>query len=222
MKELQGPLLGRTNNLEYWKQAILRLADIQQHSVIHRKKLEELKCPVRPVTCVIQHHLENSLNELAINKDISREVYNTLINSNDYIINKLNFLESTNIPLSLEHGDFFGGNIIIQGGRPIIYDWSDCSLSHPFLSIVVFLEEVEQFFSKTTSLSLLDDYLTKWSEFDTKEELIKEYEIIKLIAPAYYLTVYQTFIFPSFNDNWDKQAIINGYVKSWIKALDIK
>nr|WP_246593732.1 phosphotransferase [Evansella tamaricis] len=133
-----------------------------------------------------------------------------------------NLLKSTNLPLSLEHGDFFGGNIIVQDRKPTIYDWSDCSLSHPFLSVVSILDEVEHFFSKETSLTLLEEYINKWSEFNTKEELIKEYELIKLAAPAFYLTVYQTYIFPSFKDNWDKQQIIDGYINKLIDAIKIE
>ncbi|MBU9711715.1 phosphotransferase [Evansella tamaricis] len=222
MKELQGPLLGRTNNLEYWKQSILRLADIQKHSIIQRNKLEELNCPIRPVSSIIQNYFEDSLNKLAIDNAIINESYNKLMNSIPTLMKMSNLLKSTNLPLSLEHGDFFGGNIIVQDRKPTIYDWSDCSLSHPFLSVVSILDEVEHFFSKETSLTLLEEYINKWSEFNTKEELIKEYELIKLAAPAFYLTVYQTYIFPSFKDNWDKQQIIDGYINKLIDAIKIE
>ncbi|MDE5413307.1 phosphotransferase [Alkalihalobacterium chitinilyticum] len=220
MKAIRGPLLGRTKKMEYWKQSILRLADIQKHSALHRNELEKLKCPIRPIPNILQDYLDGSLQQLANKNEISSETYNKLITSAPIILEKSRSLISTKVPLSLDHGDFFGGNIIVQNGKPIIYDWSDCSLSHPFLSIVVFLEEVEHLFSQKISLTLLDEYLNKWTVFNSKEKLVQEFELVKLIAPAYYLTVYQTFIFPSFHDNWDKQQIIDGYVNEWIKALD--
>ncbi|PSL43248.1 phosphotransferase family enzyme [Salsuginibacillus halophilus] len=222
MKELKGPLLGETTNMTYWKEAVLSLADIQKNSLEHIEQLKELKCPVRPVSNIIQDYSEGTLYKLYRSNYIQSEVYQKLIVTLPRLINKSELLKSTNVPLALEHGDFFGGNIIVQDGKSVIYDWSDCCLSHPFLSVVTFLEEVEQFFSKAAALALLDEYLEQWNMFASKEALAKEYELIKSIAPAYGLTVYQTFIFPNFNDNWDKQQIVDGYINSWVKALDME
>jgi hypothetical protein len=41
MEELHGTLLGRTNNLDNWKQSLLRLANIQKESILHRDKLKK-------------------------------------------------------------------------------------------------------------------------------------------------------------------------------------
>jgi aminoglycoside phosphotransferase (APT) family kinase protein len=120
----------------------------------------------------------------------------------------------------LEHGDFFGGNIIVQNGMPIIYDWSDCTLSHPFLSATVYLEEVEELFSYEFAESLLDDYVSEWTTFDSKDRLHEEYRLLQLIAPIFYLSVYQSFIFPAFKDNWDKRSIIEYYIEKWISTFE--
>lgn len=130
-------------------------------------------------------------------------------------------LEQSRIPLSLDHGDFFGGNIIIQEGVPIIYDWSDVTLSHPFLSATVFLEEVEQFFSSDSAQLLLKEYLSEWNEFEPIDRLMKEYDRIKWIAPIFHLTIYVTYIFPTFKDNWDKKQIIDGYIDKWVTNVNI-
>ncbi|GIN13250.1 hypothetical protein J26TS2_31170 [Shouchella clausii] len=81
---------------------------------------------------------------------------------------------------------------------------------------MVILKEVEQLFSEEVAQSLLNDYLEKWSCFDSKSHLIEEYNWMKAIAPVYYLTIYQTFIFPAFKDNWDKQQVIEGYIMEWL------
>ncbi|GEL78020.1 aminoglycoside phosphotransferase family protein [Tenuibacillus multivorans] len=216
MQELQGPLLGKTNDLHQWEQALIRLVDIQKKSTLHITNPSSMYCPTRPVTSTIQHHLETALYKLYQHKEISTHTYNVLLESVPNIFRKCDQLQHSNIPLALEHGDFFGGNIIIHQDGPVIYDWSDSTLSHPFLSVMVLLEEVEHLFSKEAAKRLLDEYLEYWCEFDSKDRLYDEYKLLKTISPAYYLTVYQTYIFTTFKDNWDKQQIVDEYVRQWI------
>ncbi|MGM7684041.1 phosphotransferase [Cytobacillus sp. Hm23] len=215
MQELTGPLLGKTNNMHHWQGALLKLAEIQKKSIENINKIKHM-CPIRPISKVIQTYMRPSLNTLYNSNNISNEIYNQFIESIPAIINICDLLEQSHIPHAIDHGDFFGGNIIVHGNIPIIYDWSDCTLSHPFLSITTFLEEVEHFFSKEHATYLLDLYLAEWRSYNSPEQLYNEYELIKLIAPVFYLTVYQTFIFPSFHDNWDKQHIIDGYINKWL------
>lgn len=216
MREIQGSLLGKTEKIACWRQAIEQLAVMQKQSTFHIDELRKRSCPVRPVAKVIKSYVKSSLDGLYGSHQISRETYQKLNSSIPTIINICDKVEKSNIPLALEHGDFFGGNIIVQKGQPVIYDWSDCTLSHPFLSIMVILKEVEQLFSVEVAQSLLNDYLEKWSCFDSKSHLIEEYNWMKAIAPVYYLTIYQTFIFPAFKDNWDKQQVIEGYIMEWL------
>lgn len=37
--------------------------------------------------------------------------------------------------------------------------------------------------------------------------------------PDYYLSIYQTFIFPTFKDNWDKQHIIDHYIDKLLAVI---
>lgn len=47
------------------------------------------------------------------------------------------------IPDSFVHQDLRGGNIAVGARGPVVYDWSDTVLAHPFFSAVRFLEFVE-------------------------------------------------------------------------------
>ncbi|MDQ0157463.1 phosphotransferase [Robertmurraya andreesenii] len=217
MKEVGGSLLGYTDHLEYWRQSLLRLAHIQKESIFHTNELKKLNCPIRPVSQVIRSHLKASLDDLVRTREISSETYWRLKDRLPNILEKCDLLEKhSKLPLALEHGDFFGGNIKIQEENAIIFDWSDCSLSHPFLSVIVLLDEVKQLFSERSAEILLEDYLCQWSNYGTRAYLLEEYRMLKTLAPAYYLVLYQTFIFPTFRDNWDKQQIIEDYIEKWL------
>ena len=43
------------------------------------------------------------------------------------------------LPPALEHGDLWASNVYVGAGEPAFIDWSDASLSHPFLSLAPLL-----------------------------------------------------------------------------------
>lgn len=106
----------------------------------------------------------------------------------------------------------------LEEGLPIIYDWSDSSLSHPFLSVTVFLNEAAELFSEEFADELLEAYLSCWAEWGLEEDLRKEYLNVQRIAPLFGLAVYQNEIFPFFQKNWDKNRIIQEYIQLWLDA----
>lgn len=220
MDELQGDLLGKSTNIRHWETALHRMVTIQKSSLIHKDKLQKLGSPVRPVIETLNNHLEESLDELVSNSNISLEKHIVLKKSIPSILSLARRLHESRLPISLDHGDLFGGNIIVQQGQPVIYDWSDSSLTHPFLSVIVLLEEVNEYFSEQVSQKLLDSYLEEWKMFDTLARLYEEFRLVRVLAPLYYLTVHQRFIFPAFEDNFDKQQITDQYVAE-IDKMDL-
>ncbi|MDQ0352494.1 aminoglycoside phosphotransferase (APT) family kinase protein [Alkalibacillus filiformis] len=161
--------------------------------------------------------MERSLKDLQASQVISENTYGklskTLLEANKLCQQ----LTSTQVPPALDHGDFFGGNIIVQDGKTIIYDWSDCAISHPFFSMTVIFDEIMEVFSEDVAHDLLEEYLGNWTRFGCIDDLKKEFMLVKKVAPLYYLTIYQQFIVPHFNDNWDQEQIVNSYVDQWLK-----
>jgi Ser/Thr protein kinase RdoA (MazF antagonist) len=47
----------------------------------------------------------------------------------------------TGLPVTLAHGDFHGGNVVVDGDSATIFDWSDACLSHPLIDLHLFLAE---------------------------------------------------------------------------------
>jgi hypothetical protein len=48
-------------------------------------------------------------------------------------------VDAVGAPDALVHGDFHGGNVAIVDGAPLIFDWSDATLSFPFIDAVTWL-----------------------------------------------------------------------------------
>ncbi|WP_343785117.1 phosphotransferase [Alkalibacillus silvisoli] len=220
MEELKGGLLGYSNDINHWRDALTNLAAIQKQSINQISELRKMGCPTYSVSQTTQGLLEVSLGELKEVGNFSNNTYSNLISTLSTVYKFCNELETSKIPYALEHGDYFGGNIIVQGDQPIIYDWSDCTISHPFLSATVIVDELEETFSSNIGECLLEEYLSEWNDFDTLENLRYEFNLVKRIAPLYYLTVYQQFIFPHLRDNWDQKQIIDDYVNQWLSTID--
>jgi Ser/Thr protein kinase RdoA (MazF antagonist) len=45
----------------------------------------------------------------------------------------------TGLPVTLAHGDFHGGNVVVDEGRATIFDWSDACVAHPLIDLHLFL-----------------------------------------------------------------------------------
>jgi Phosphotransferase enzyme family len=51
-------------------------------------------------------------------------------------------LAAVGIPETIQHDDLHDGQVFVRDGRPLIFDWGDAVVSHPFLSMSVTLEGV--------------------------------------------------------------------------------
>jgi tRNA A-37 threonylcarbamoyl transferase component Bud32 len=216
MKEVQGELLGKAGKEQDWREALLALAEVQKLSVKEAGRLREAGVPVRPLAPVVTSGLRQAAEALIKDGNNTGSQFSRLKESIPEANLICSMLENQLVPLSLEHGDFFGGNIILEESLPIIYDWSDSSLSHPFLSAAVFLSEAAELFSEEFADELLEAYLGGWIEWGSEEDLRKEYRHVQRIAPLFGLTVYENEIFPFFQNNWDKSRIIQEYVQLWL------
>ncbi|WP_018922613.1 phosphotransferase [Salsuginibacillus kocurii] len=220
MREMKGELLGRTQQLGPWEEAIDRMADIQTTMAAHINHLLQLHLPYRPIVQTLEQKAEETMTVLHQEEWLNDEAYQLLRHSLSDMLRFTAELGDSHVPITLEHGDLFGGNIIVEKQGPIIYDWADSSLSHPFLSVGVLMEEMKESFSLNEMEWLLDRYLTRWKQVDTLENLREEYKLVQTLAPLFYLVVHTTTVFPGLTEKIDKQQIITAYVAKWKQALE--
>lgn len=100
-------------------------------------------------------------------------------------------LSKYNIPETIDHGDLHNYNISIKDGNIIFYDWADCSISHPFISMRVFFwsvfgqieNPIEYFNTKDDPYELLlSAYLEDWKEYGAVEDLRKAFDLSQKIS----------------------------------------
>jgi hypothetical protein len=107
-------------------------------------------------------------------------------------------LASYSIPASLHHNDLHDGNIFIQDGRYVFFDWGDSSISHPFFSLRTVFVSLENSFGLEESDPIFEEfgrrYLESWSEFGTMEDLSAAFEIARRLWSLSSALKYWTFL----------------------------
>ena len=95
-------------------------------------------------------------------------------------------LEALGIPDTLVHGDLHHGNMLVSGERTAVIDWSDAAIGHPFLDLAPALWIGEEHRD-----ALADAYLEGWSEFGTKDELLRAAAIGEALGCVYQAISYR-------------------------------
>lgn len=86
-------------------------------------------------------------------------------------------LGSFGVPSSLDHGDFHDGNILVRDQDYLFFDWGDCGVTHPFISMRTVLVSFENTLGlsedSASTQALVASYLEAWSA-DLDQPLLAE------------------------------------------------
>ncbi|MEP6694388.1 MAG: phosphotransferase, partial [Chloroflexota bacterium] len=90
-------------------------------------------------------------------------------------------LSALGIGATVQHDDLHDGNVLTRDGRPVIFDWGDACVTHPFLSLWI-VRRVAAYRTKIAYtdpaiVRLVDTYLEGWSEFGSTATLRRAAEI---------------------------------------------
>ncbi|MFN4152188.1 MAG: hypothetical protein ACK4IX_14700, partial [Candidatus Sericytochromatia bacterium] len=198
------------NDVDTWCKTIKKYAQLQKLAL---KNIEQLtKIPVfdRSISNLpdIFQSLTSAPDNFYLDKTygITNKEYQTLISFKPKIKELCQKLSSFNIPNTIEHGDMHPFNVAMVNEEPIFYDWSDCSISHPFFTIRAF---TYAFFDKKGNelkkVSFIKDcdypyqkivkaYLEEWEDFESKENLIDAFKISRILVDISFIHQYHLLI----------------------------
>jgi Phosphotransferase enzyme family len=121
------------------------------------------------------------------------------------------------IPPTLEHGDFWAGQVMLRGNEYIFIDWSDSSIAHPFFSMSFFSDtaEAEEFLPGVPDLrsQLRDAYLEPWAAYAPRAELIATFDMAQSFSALHNAMTYHQWILPHMESKWEMENMIPFYLR---------
>lgn len=124
------------------------------------------------------------------------------------------------IPASLVHEEFQDHNVLIRDGEPVLIDWAEAAVEHPFCGLVnTFRGLVDRWGFEPGGkrlLGLRDTYFEPWARFAPMPELVRLFE------HAYPLGMLCRAL------SWDRllerspasaRAEYGGFVSAWLEVL---
>ncbi len=129
-------------------------------------------------------------------------------------------LAAIGIPDSLDHGDFSARQVILGTMGPVILDWSDGSVTNPFLSAAAFLDHPSYAVGGVPGRDeLCDAYLGPWvasgviSAGDGRRAL----DLASTVLPVHEAALYADRVLPSLG--WPDDPDVTGLVPSMLRRL---
>jgi len=203
-------------DLALWQRALADYAALQIACVGRVDELRELGVPDRGLDWIAAH-----IDRLLDDDGLLRDGTNPLTDEQIARVRELrprlhaacDDLRAFNIPLSLEHGDLWTGQIIVRPAGGCVYtDWSDSAITCPLFSLPFFLAEVDNELPGVPDARarLAEAYLTPWTAFEPLPRLLAAYESVKLLSPFYTTLQYAYDLLPRMEHRWEMANML-GY-----------
>ncbi|MBX9568775.1 MAG: phosphotransferase [Candidatus Obscuribacterales bacterium] len=181
---------------EEWRHILQVVADIQMHCKDNVDELLSFGCKDRRLSKLpdlvlpIFEELKDPgmLEMYGINMEEANELRRRL----ELFPELCARLNKHGLPETLIHGDLWGNNIIyrdkLSGKSPVIFDWTDASIAHPFIDIYLLLTS-EPDLSKRPMLRQI--FVDVWSERFPQTTVVAALEAAELVAPFYFMYAFR-------------------------------
>jgi Phosphotransferase enzyme family len=94
------------------------------------------------------------------------------------------------VPDTIVHGDLHLDNVAGADGRYVFFDWTDASVTHPFLDLLVVLLEEDADLRRRLS----DAYLSTWAEFAPEDDLHELWTLAEPLASLNQALSYRSIL----------------------------
>ncbi len=123
------------------------------------------------------------------------------------------------LPQTLVHGDL-GGNILMNGGGYVFFDWTDACISHPFFDMATisgaYFDESALKLDASVDNRLRDAYLEAWAAHEPTERLIEAFDAAKPLGALHQAMTYMWIL---TNIAEDERAELEGGLAHWLRNL---
>ena len=212
--------LDRAADPARWEEALRRFAHLQLATASAPDALLALGCPDRRIEA-LPGHIDSFFAALPEYPGLSGEDVARLRALAPTLKDACAALAGYRIPATLEHGDFWPGNVMASDDAYIYFDWSDSTLSHPFFSLTLFLESdnIPQALMADPDLPLRlrDAYLASWAAYGTRDDRIRAFELARKVGPLHLALLYHLTILPNMEARWEMENMVPFYLRMLLR-----
>ncbi len=99
-------------------------------------------------------------------------------------------LARSGVPPALLHGDLHDHNITMRAGQPLIFDWSDACIAHPFFDLTTLLSTDYLDAHPAVQTALRDRYLAHWAAYGSPVQLQRIADLAALVGTLHHAVSY--------------------------------
>ena len=219
MADFGGVSLASVRESGRWAAALRRFAEIQIACIPRVSVLCTLGCPARSMSA-LPTGLDTLLADPAAllfetPEGLTVAEIDTLRAHAPFLATWCAELAYAPIPETLEHGDFWAGNVAATATDYVYFDWSDSAIAHPFFSLALFLADAARTFSDDPGIEirLRDAYLAPWTAFAPQSELVRVFALAQRLAPLHHAITYHRDILPAMDARWEMERMVPHYLR---------
>ena len=176
MQDLGDVTLGTTDNAELWHDTMKTIAMVQHGYLGRFREMERLGIERRTTEAIVETVVnwtnDPASGEIRLFGEENEAALRRLGPNIGRIESMARSLRELGVPPTLEHGDLDATNVFIRNGSPVLMDWSDACVSHPFFTPLTPSQARRH-------PELVDTYLREWTSYGPMESLRRGFEVAK-------------------------------------------
>ncbi len=223
MAGVEGPALEDVQDLRRWEAAARAYAELQIGWIDHGTELLALGASdLRPAR--LAHEIDASLADEStlapgLRRDLRRAEIEALRRLSPALQRGCADLQGRAIPNTLEHADLWASNIIDTDSGPVIIDWEDACLSHPFFSLWYLLQSSDWLDPRpTTRGRIRDAYLEPWARYGSPGELRATFDLAQRLAPLSAAVTFRLDVVPLLDASWELREFVPFFLRHLLAA----
>jgi hypothetical protein len=173
-----------------WHEGLVAVAGIQRLWLGRSDELIDLGLPVRPLTDLAEQ-VEEMTEDTELLERMSAEVRASWLATAPTLVESCRRLDELGPGPTLVHGDFHPWNVVFGADGARIFDWTDASVSHPFMDLATYV-----FRSRDVSVRrhLVESYLAAWATEMSAESLHEAAALGVVVGTLYQVQTYRALL----------------------------
>lgn len=224
MAGVEGPSLEGISDVRRWEAAARAYAGLQIDWIDHTAELLTLGVrDLRPACLAAEVDAcfaDGRALSPGLRRDLRPPELEALRKLSPVLANACTELEARGIPNTLDHADLWASNVIDTANGPVIIDWEDACLSHPFFGLWYLLMSAEDRVDDPARAQsrIRDAYLEPWTRYASSEQLRATFDLAQRLAPLCFAITFRLDVLPLLDASWELREFVPFFLRRLLTA----